>query len=120
MLIETIPEAPPVAVPKAERERNRWHAVSIVPRGQACEAALTCRGKRFLSTEAPRLPLEGCNAAQCECRYRHYADRRGIPRRHDDATAAATDRTDRNRRVRTGGRRASDGEEAAPRRNRPA
>ena len=121
MLIETmLEEAQPVAVPNTARQRNRWHAVSIVPHGQACEAAQTCRGKRFLSSEAPRLPLESCNADQCQCRYRHYPDRRGEPRRKDDAKATATARTDRNRRVRGGGRRATDLEEPAPGPTRPA
>lgn len=121
MLIETIAEAAqPVAAPNTARQHNRWHAVSIVPHGQACEAVQACRGKRFLSSEAPRLPLQGCNADQCQCRYRHHPDRRGGTRRKDDARAAATERTDRNRRVRVGGRRATDLEEPAPGPTRPA
>lgn len=107
MLIESPAEPSAAAKPKQTRARNRWHAVSIVPRGQACEAAQACRGKRYLSLEAPRLPLQGCDAAQCQCRYRHFEDRRATQRRQDDASAAATSRGNRNRRERAG-RRATD------------
>jgi hypothetical protein len=65
-----------------------WHAVSIVPRQQACAAALALRGKRFLSrTEAPPLPLPDCTLpADCSCVYKHHADRRGGPRRAIERT----------------------------------
>jgi len=61
---------------------QRWHAVSVVADGNACEEARALQNVRFLSMEAPRLPLHGClNCAQCHCRYRHHADRRAGPRR---------------------------------------
>jgi hypothetical protein len=107
MLIERTLD-PDLPSPKQQaRARRRWHAVMIVVRADGCAAAQACKGKRFLSTEAPRVPLEGCDARECECRYRHYEDRRGPPRRRDDATAGATARTDRNRRGRVG-RRSTD------------
>jgi hypothetical protein len=59
-----------------------WHSVSIVSRITTCEAALQCRGKRYLSREAPRLPLNECDRSDaCRCVYRHHADRRTGPRR---------------------------------------
>jgi hypothetical protein len=81
---------------------NPWHAVSIVPRPQACAAAHAIAGKRFLSQESPpRVPLEGCTAATCACHYRHHSDRRA----HADAS-------------RTSAENASDAKGTAPPRRR--
>ena len=59
-------------------ESRRWHSVSIVVPDNVphCEAVSSLRGRRFLSTEAPKLPLATCDVATCECRYEHYQDRR--------------------------------------------
>jgi len=107
MLIDSTADADSKALKQKTRARRRWHAVMVVPRGEGCAASQACRNKRFLASEAPRLPLEGCDAASCGCRYRHYDDRRGPPRRQDDAAAAVTARSERNRRTRAG-RRATD------------
>jgi len=70
----------------ASQVRKGWHAVSILPKGACCEAALKLRGARFLSAEAPRLPLAQCTTPKsCGCAYKHHADRRGQPRRKDEA-----------------------------------
>ncbi|MBK6508977.1 MAG: hypothetical protein IPG64_04495 [Haliea sp.] len=53
-----------------------FHAVSVGPVPGSCTVALSVRSLRFLSDEAPSLPLENCTAAQCKCRYMHYPDRR--------------------------------------------
>jgi hypothetical protein len=87
--------------------RHRWHAVTIAAPANACEAAQACKGKRFLSGDAPLLPLRECDAKRCECRYRHYEDRRGDPRRQDSKVAAPQGREQTNRRA-SRGRRASD------------
>ena len=76
------PKRPPSGQPKGAR--NRWHSVGIVSTGAACAAARACKDKRFLSTEAPRLPLAECDAAACKCKYRHFEDRRAGDRRSDD------------------------------------
>lgn len=55
---------------------SEYHAVSIKVTGMACAAAKDLTGQRFLSTEAPRLPLPGCTAADCNCRFVHHKDRR--------------------------------------------
>jgi len=66
--------------------RNPWHAVSIVVRANACAAALQNRGTRFLSREAPRLPLSACTClTACTCTYRHHDDRRAGPRRANES-----------------------------------
>jgi hypothetical protein len=56
--------------------QTRFHAVSIEPCSHACSAARALRGKRFLAREAVSLPVESCDAAHCQCTYKHYADRR--------------------------------------------
>ncbi len=38
--------------------------------------------KRFLSGEAPEIPVPGCNAATCACHYVHHKDRRHNDRRN--------------------------------------
>ncbi len=63
---------------------NLYHAVTIVPGARACAEARKLRGRRFLSREAPVLPLKNCGSADCECRYEHYDDRRKNGRRARD------------------------------------
>jgi hypothetical protein len=71
------------------RITNPWHAVSIVPRPEGCASAETIAGKRFLSKESPpRVPLAGCTAAVCTCRYDHHEDRRS----HRQFNAPSADR----------------------------
>ena len=76
---------PPEPVAAAPRKApNRFHAVTIEPGARACGEARALAGKRFLSREAPPLPLKGCGSSRCECRYGHYDDRRkGGRRAHD-------------------------------------
>ncbi len=72
-------------MPADPRRASPWHAVSIVTPNFCCEAAQRARGARFLSAEAPRLPLPTCTYdASCLCSYKHHSDRRGQPRRRDD------------------------------------
>jgi hypothetical protein len=63
---------------------NRFHAVSIVLGANACDAAKAFAGTRFLSREAPRLPLKECDNPDCSCRYQHHDDRRAFARRISD------------------------------------
>jgi len=109
MLIETKVDAEhPVPAREQRRSRHRWHAVSIIGPAAACAAAQACKGKRYLSSDAPRLPLKGCDAERCECRYRHFADRRGDPRRENETGAAREARKGNERRSGSRGRRATD------------
>jgi hypothetical protein len=64
-----------------KRPKRQWHAVSIVPATHSCAAAARLARKRFLSREAPELPLAGCDQELCGCRYGHHDDRRNGPRR---------------------------------------
>jgi hypothetical protein len=61
---------------RAQQPPHSWHAVSVVAPENCCEAAKACAGKLFLTAEAPRLPLQGCTMEYCDCRYRHFKDRR--------------------------------------------
>ena len=53
-----------------------FRAVSIHPYEGGCLASRSVSGQRFLTSEAPTLPLEKCTAEKCNCRYVHHTDRR--------------------------------------------
>ncbi len=55
---------------------GRYYALSVRFGTGACEPARSLHGQRFLSAEAPRLPLAGCDADECDCRIVHHRDRR--------------------------------------------
>jgi len=62
-----------------------YHAVSIRRAGRCCEEVMEMESRRFLSVEAPDLPLSACSMpTQCQCKYRHHTDRRDDPRRDTD------------------------------------
>lgn len=55
---------------------SKFHAVSIRPGPNACDAALGLHGQRFLSDAAPSIPLPSCDSPNCRCRFVHFEDRR--------------------------------------------
>ncbi|MFO1455514.1 MAG: hypothetical protein U1F18_04650 [Steroidobacteraceae bacterium] len=64
------------------RITNPWHAVSVECGRQGCPPAQRLAGQRFLSGQAPKLPLVSCaNPQGCRCVYKHHDDRRAGPRR---------------------------------------
>ncbi len=70
-------EQKPVATrPTTPVSKAEFHAVSIRLRSNACEAAKSMEGKRFLSSAAPRLPLPDCDVLECRCKFVHHKDRR--------------------------------------------
>ena len=91
---------------------TKYHAVSIKFGKDACAAAKSMTGHRFLATEAPRLPLPGCDSDVCECRFTHHKDRRsGKDRRSpfgQGSIGGGTGRFDRERRERSDRRRSAD------------
>ncbi len=103
------PEPPRYQAPaKAGPAAEPYHAVSIRPGENCCEAAKQFGQMRFLSAKAPRLPLPDCQAAQCTCRYAHYSDRRsGTDRRSGYDWNRARQFNDVNRR-KNYGRRSTD------------
>ncbi len=63
-------------MPEISTPERRFHCVSIESVGTCCEHMKALKGKRFLSKEAPELPMEACTQARCQCRYQHHDDRR--------------------------------------------
>ena len=98
------------ATPMSTTAQNPYPAVSVRCASQ-CDAQLAIKGQRFLGSEAPSLPLAGCTASLCDCRYVHHVDRRtgNLDRRQlpqsalDTVVANAADDLRHGR-----GRRASD------------
>lgn len=64
--------------------RSRYHCLEVRPGLPACEAAQQPGHVRYLSSEAPGLPVSGCTEQQCACRYTHHDDRREKDRRNPD------------------------------------
>lgn len=52
---------------------------------KACSSVIKLAGQRYLSDEAPGLPLPDCICKKCTCYYKHYEDRRTSNRRSYDA-----------------------------------
>jgi hypothetical protein len=51
-------------------------AVSVKPGRESCAAARELISVRYLERAAPRLPLDSCDAARCDCTFNHHHDRR--------------------------------------------
>ena len=74
------------ALPRARRRRvaaprNPYRACAIIPGQAACEAVEQLREKRILLADVPLVPLPDCDRLKCDCRYRHFEDRRNQERR---------------------------------------
>lgn len=106
-------EEPEPAAAEPPKPVQRFHAVSIVTGARACDAAKQLADKRFLSRDAPPLPLKNCGSSQCECRYVHHGDRRKGGRRVHDLGVAldgyfdGAEQRDKSKR----GRRKTDGKQ---------
>ena len=101
---------PAARTAQSGNDKLAWHAVSIVTPGHACDAANALKGQRYLSNEAPPLPLKACPSPEyCRCTYRHYKDRRIGPRRATDRGELRTSPIGERRLGR--GRRATDRED---------
>ena len=88
-----------------------FHAVSIHPEASSCSAVKAVQSRRFLSEDAPGLPLPQCDQSVCGCTYKHHGDRRSGARDRRYAEVAASDTVEfwelKNRRN-TVGRRGGD------------
>jgi hypothetical protein len=95
--------ARPASIPK------QWHAISIDAKASSCAAAQELRKKRFLSKEAPILPLANCsNPGSCPCTYKHHDDRRGKSRRGDGTGMTGNAKKHGDERRISRGRRSDD------------
>ena len=87
------PRAPTQPKPMTRRKTaggtSMFHAVSIQPGLDPCEAVRKLKGERLLSKSAPSLPLPECEVADCQCWYEHFADRRLDDRRSYRPTSYA-------------------------------
>jgi hypothetical protein len=71
----------------AAARKPQWRAVEIVAPRSACPAAQSLKAKRFLSADAPALPVPECiRPGECRCIYKKHTDRRDGPRREDEDT----------------------------------
>jgi hypothetical protein len=66
----------------ADANKSRFHCVEVKATECICDAVQRIEGRRFLSEEAPMLPLPDCTAGICCCRYEHHDDRRQDLRRN--------------------------------------
>lgn len=87
-LRQAAPDATPAPAQVAKKAGTAHHSVAIVPGPRCCDEARGLRGQKFLSREAPQLPLKNCGRADCTCRYEHYQDRRNGLRRVRDMGVA--------------------------------
>jgi len=83
---------------------SKWHAVTVVLQTSSCAAAAMCRNTRYLSREAPRLPLPKCpHPEECQCTFKHLEDRRTGVRRSADV-GKGSDKPATERRAKRGRR----------------
>jgi hypothetical protein len=88
---------------------NHWHAVCVEAKASSCAAAHALGKRRFLSKDAPSLPLPKCgNALGCECTYKHHEDRRGKQRRKGEQSFTSTQKIPKIEQRQSRGRRSDD------------
>jgi hypothetical protein len=95
--------------PPGAAVRHLFHGVAVKPpEACRCKAVAALEGRRFLSDEAPSLPLAGCDTPHaCRCVYEHFNDRRTLVRRDTDSGLPAKEQP-ADRRLQTA-RRITDG-----------
>ena len=77
--------SPKKAANDCNYESSKYRGVQVTASTDACcEAAKAISGKRFLSDNVPMLPLDDCDANNCQCTYKLYDDRRTDCRRASD------------------------------------
>jgi hypothetical protein len=96
------------ALQPVKKPPTTWHAVSVVPGSRCCAAAKQLEGQRFLSKDAPVLPLKNCAREECTCHYQHHEDRRKGPRRAREMGVAIDGWVEEERRLPKRGRRKTD------------
>jgi hypothetical protein len=60
----------------APSTRQPFRAVSVRCGPGACEQALALGNQRFITGRLRKLPLAGCTAVNCHCKFQHHPDRR--------------------------------------------
>ncbi len=75
-------------LPMPSSKPSPYRSVNITPGKNPCQAVLTYQNKDLLMHEAPTLPVPGCDAKLCGCKFLRYEDRRKDDRRAGQNTAA--------------------------------
>ncbi|MGI9331144.1 MAG: hypothetical protein ACR2QB_10565 [Gammaproteobacteria bacterium] len=70
------------------KKAKRYYGVYVQIDNNPCEAVRAISEDRYLSTEAPRLPLANCNREKCRCMLQPTNDRRAGHDRRGDSFAA--------------------------------
>jgi len=95
----------------SDYKSSKYRGVQVTVNTDACcEAAREIAGQRFLSDDVPMLPLNDCDANNCQCSYKLYDDRRTDFRRASDVgfDIATQLSDDNNRSSGVSGRRIDD------------
>ena len=70
---------------KPSKITSNFRSVQVIPASDGCcQLVKDIAKQRFLSDDAPLLPLSGCDSLQCRCTYEHFKDRRQESRRISD------------------------------------
>ena len=88
--------------PAGKGPASLYRCVSIRPSKDACASVRRLGDQRFLSREAPPLPLETCDTAVCRSRYAQNEDRREGERRSSHALKRGLNSGSDNSEFRTG------------------
>ena len=95
-LVPRLPARPPAHALHRELQRmadsGRYRGITIEGH---CAASRALAGREFAFSDAPRLPVEGCDAPVCPCTYVGLVERRGGGDRRGEH--------DRRRTLRAGG-----------------
>ena len=86
---------------KTIKREQDFRAVSIQICPHACAAAKKLRDKRFLSNQAPMLPLNDCNVSDCKCKFVHHNDRRSYDDRRFTSVTMQNVFSDKEKREKT-------------------
>jgi hypothetical protein len=89
----------PVAVTRNQPRQQAYHhyGVSVQLDNNPCDAIRAIADHRYLSAEAPRLPLPDCDRDECRCFVQPQDDRRaGYDRRGDSFSAYGNFELDRH------------------------
>jgi hypothetical protein len=83
-------ETRPIEVTRNQPSKRAklFYGVTVQPGMNSCKAVEKMRGRRYLTHEAPKLPLPECRRSNCQCRMIPEDDRRtGFDRRGDTFSA---------------------------------
>lgn len=89
--VDQAPKPIPVTRNAPPKNAQKFYGVSIQPGINFCPAIEKMRGFRYLTLEAPNLPLPNCSIDDCRCILRPEKDRRAGFDRRDDSFSAYGD-----------------------------